>query len=284
MSLAGPRLARVAKRRVAMHLYPRLFRLNFEEQARRFYERAQALGHGDLRAYSWYHTIDLGQGLITPGTYDYRKQLSVFRFPDMRRMNVLDIGSATGFFAFEFERRGAHAVSTEVPSIDAHDHLPFEDTRDTLEQIAFHTQRAGSAEDVYHHVVDGPFKICHGILGSQVERHYSTVYELADLGQFDLAFMGDVLLHTIRPVEALAAVAKTCKSLIISQRLPERFGSQPAALYVGHNLTWWIPNRACLEQLLKSVGFREVELVGYNSGVMRPSGVYYDRAIVHARK
>jgi hypothetical protein len=66
----------------------------------------------------WYHTIDLGNGLVTPGTYDNRKDLPRFQFPeDMSGMTVLDIGSATGYFAFEFERRGANIISVELPSI-----------------------------------------------------------------------------------------------------------------------------------------------------------------------
>jgi len=36
--------------------------------------------------------------------YDFRQSLPCFQFPeDMRGMRVLDVGSATGFFAFEFE-------------------------------------------------------------------------------------------------------------------------------------------------------------------------------------
>ena len=44
---------------------------------------------------------------VTPGLYDYRATLDNFHFPEnMEGMTVLDVGSATGFFAFEFERRG----------------------------------------------------------------------------------------------------------------------------------------------------------------------------------
>ena len=59
-----------------------------------------------LNRFFWYHTVDLGDGIITPGVYDYRKELEHFHFPDvMSGMRVLDVGSATGFFAFEFEKR-----------------------------------------------------------------------------------------------------------------------------------------------------------------------------------
>jgi hypothetical protein len=71
-----------------------------------------------LSKYYWCHTIDLGDGLVTPGDYDYRSSLPLFQFPeDMRGMTVLDVGSATGFFAFEFEKREAVVTSVELPSI-----------------------------------------------------------------------------------------------------------------------------------------------------------------------
>ena len=75
-------------------------REEYERLVSDFNARALAMGYGDIKKYYWYHTIDLGNGLVTPGTYDYRKDLPRFQFPeDMSGMNVLDVGSATGFFA-----------------------------------------------------------------------------------------------------------------------------------------------------------------------------------------
>jgi hypothetical protein len=89
---------------------------DFLEQTRRFTERAAQLGLAHADRYYWYHTIDLGDGLITPGMYDYRETISSFQFSeDMRGMTVLDVGSATGFFAFEFERRGAWSRLSCLP-------------------------------------------------------------------------------------------------------------------------------------------------------------------------
>jgi len=61
-------------------------------------------------------------------------------------------------------------------------------------------------------------------------------------------------------------------------------------LYVGgerpgeDDLSWWLPNRACMEQMLQKLGFRTVEEVGRNTGVLRPDGHPFDRAILHASK
>ena len=90
----------------------------FLAETRDFSGRITDLGLGDVSGFYWYHTIDLPHGLTTPGIYDFRETVRAFPFPaDMRGMHVLDIGSATGFFAFEFEKRGAEVVSVELDSL-----------------------------------------------------------------------------------------------------------------------------------------------------------------------
>lgn len=225
----------------------------------------------------------------------------------MRGMNVLDVGSATGFFAFEFERRGAHVVSVELPSLSGVDRFPHQEAAQTVENLAAmtvghsaHTSEnldrifsGASGADVYKYFIDGPFRLCHQELGSRVERRYATVYDIpdTDLGRsgFDLVFLGDLLLHTMHPLDALAAVATVCTgTLVISQHLPVGFGARPAVLYVGGDTfgadhsTWWYPNRLCFEQLLRKLSFRHVEIVGHNTGVSLPGGDYYDRPVLHA--
>ena len=61
----------------------------------------------------WWHSIDLGQGVVTKGaktpeTLQY--ELESLRLPDLRGKTVLDIGAWDGFFSFEAERRGARHV------------------------------------------------------------------------------------------------------------------------------------------------------------------------------
>src|SRR5687767_12426753 len=60
---------------------------------------------------AWYHRIDLGDGIETPGHFRMADYVPHYRFPDrMDGMRVLDVGASTGFFAYEFERRGAAEV------------------------------------------------------------------------------------------------------------------------------------------------------------------------------
>src|SRR3954470_6944972 len=63
----------------------------------------------------WWHSIDLGNGVVTrghkpPGTL--AQELATLDLPaDLSGMSVLDIGGWDGYFAFEAERRGASRVA-----------------------------------------------------------------------------------------------------------------------------------------------------------------------------
>jgi tRNA (mo5U34)-methyltransferase len=281
------------------------------EQTQAFVERAGELGLPDLSRYYWYHTIDLGDGLVTPGLYDYRETLPAFQFPeDMRGMTVLDVGSATGFFAFEFERRGARVISTELPSLRDLDRFPGQSVENSLRKIErmifpdgldLESQRRGDSErELYRSLLDGPFQFCKERLRSHVERCYSTIYDLSaeklgiNIGRnegFDLIFVGDVLVHTLYPLKALAALAPLCRgTLVFAQMLPEGPQEPPAMMYVGggdpdeDHISWWLPNQSCLMQMLSKLGFVKVEEVGWHAGVLRPGDHPFRRIILRARK
>jgi hypothetical protein len=50
------------------------------------------------------------------------------------------------------------------------------------------------------------------------------------------------------------------------------------------DICWWLPNEACFKQVLKKLGFAEVEAVGNNEGLLRPAGHPFSRRILHARR
>jgi tRNA (mo5U34)-methyltransferase len=277
--------------------------------ASEFLEKTRAMGHGDLSKYYWYHTIDLPGGLTTPGTYDYRNSLDSFRFPaDMTGMEVLDVGSATGFFAFEFERRGAQVTSVEIPSLRDWDFFPGESPDDTLKKIArdlsfnsvYHAEQLNqltspkSRETFYDCLLDGPFRFCHKLLNSRVKRCYSTVYNLSKdnlgSGGFDLVFLGDIILHTLYPLKALAAIAPLCRGTLVMAQESKGTDSRPMMYYIGGEkrgedaAAWWLPNGACLSQMLKKLGFQSVVEVGRNRGIAMPGGQRFDRSVIHATK
>jgi SAM-dependent methyltransferase len=271
-----------------------------------FAARAKELGLPDISRFYWYHTIDLGDGLITPGMYDYRQTIGEFGFPeDMRGMTVLDAGSATGFFAFEFERRGARVISVELPSLRDLDRFPGQSVEDSLSKIErmifpggeLQSMRRGDSErELYRCLLEGPFEFCKARLGSKVERCYTPLYDLTleKTGVpegFDLVFVGDVLVHTLYPLKALAALAAVCKgTLVLSQILPDGPQEPPAMRYIGgdnpdeDHVSWFLPNRSCLLEMLSKLRFREVAQTGVHRGLVQPGNHPFERAILRGRK
>src|SRR5215210_858495 len=73
-------------------------------------------GTSELQAevdrYPWYHTLELGDGVVTPGMFDHRPVLQHYPLPeDLTGMKCLDVATMDGYWAFEMERRGAASVT-----------------------------------------------------------------------------------------------------------------------------------------------------------------------------
>ncbi|RVT98684.1 hypothetical protein EOD42_00800 [Rhodovarius crocodyli] len=253
----------------------------------------------------WYHCVDLGEGLVTPGSFDYRQLIQHYALPaDMGGMRVLDIGSASGFFAFTMERLGADVTSIELPSIMGWDRFPGESRQAIIDkiktQLKFHAPADyaaaladASPAELHHWLLDGPFRFCHRVIGSRVKRRYTTIYDtpelLAEGGPFDLVMLGDILLHLIDPLHALAAAARVCSgTLVISQDLSE--DGPPRMVFTGGASTeedpgaWWSPNLAWFQLMLPRLGFEPPEVKGDFVGHVNPGGEPFHKTVLHARK
>src|SRR3954471_4254363 len=68
---------------------------------------------------SWYHTIELAPGTVTPGRVDWRRHVSRILPDEMSGLRALDVGTFDGFWAVEMERRGAGVVAIDVDAMDA---------------------------------------------------------------------------------------------------------------------------------------------------------------------
>lgn len=68
-----------------------------------------------IRTYPWFHSIDLGNGIITPGSKSLdhiRQEGDIFFSPiDLHNKSVLDVGAWNGGYSVEAARRGASRVA-----------------------------------------------------------------------------------------------------------------------------------------------------------------------------
>lgn len=214
------------------------------------------MDHDDLaravERLGWYHTLDLGGGVVTRGMFDHRPVVDRYLLPaDLSGTRCLDVGTMDGFWAFEMERRGAEeVVAADLSGADELDWPPRWRTQvePTLDETK--AQR---------------FALAHSALGSRVQRVERSVYSLdADLGSFDLVFSGDLLVHLKDPVTAIERMRAVCRGSTIVCNPVRRFrlGRRRAlAEFDGiDEFQWWLLSEAALERMMRAARFERVEV------------------------
>jgi tRNA (mo5U34)-methyltransferase len=209
--------------------------------------RAEALG-------PWFHNIVLHGVPTAPnhflGDYPAVKWHSfAAALPtDLAGKTVLDIGCNGGFYSIEMKRRGAERVLG----------IDFDD--DYLAQARFAA----------------------GVCGLDIEFRKLSVYDVGALGErFDIVLFMGVLYHLRHPLLALDLIhAHVARDLLVFQsmqrgakrvdRIEENYDfwetrmfdepGYPKLHFIEHRYAddptnWWVPNRACVEAMLRSSGF-----------------------------
>lgn len=237
-----------------------------------------------VNALDWYHTITLPDGSVTRGMFDHRDLLPHYGIPeDLSGQKVLDVATSTGFWAFEFERRGGQVTATDVSPnrwdwpANAGMSAPDASERDASE---------GGAP-----LPSPNFELAASALGSRVELRNINVYDLDpnEVGKFDFVHTADLLVHLERPLEALrrirSVVADDGTFLLADAVDPETLGDAPLTWYVGgwQNVEWWVPSVTTLAQMVHDAGFTEVEVLRlYNLPAWDDERGFW-RAIIRAR-
>jgi tRNA (mo5U34)-methyltransferase len=209
--------------------------------------------------FPWHHSIDLGNGVVTPGG----KSLAIcgaeanliFDRINLNGRTVLDIGAWNGVFSFEAKRRGAARVLATDSYCWSHPHIRGRET----------------------------FDIARSALGVDVDAREIDVAELSPeaVGEFDIVLYLGVFYHRYDAIEALAKVARLAKHvLILETHLELREIDVPAMVFfpgselANDSTNWWGPNEHCVKALLLGHGFSDVEITAHPAG--------HNRAIFHA--
>lgn len=209
--------------------------------------RVRALGE-------WFHNFDLHGVRTAPhhflGDFPMVKwrEFANALPADLSGRTVLDIGCNAGFYSLEMKARGA----------------------DRVVGIDFDARYLDQA------------RLAAEVRGLQVEWRQLSVYDVARLGEcFDIVLFMGVFYHLRHPLLALDLIREyVARDLFVfqamqrgSSRVLETAEDYPFAeraiferpdfprmhfiehRYAGDPTNWWVPNRACVEAMLRSAGF-----------------------------
>jgi tRNA (mo5U34)-methyltransferase len=214
----------------------------------------------------WYHTLELAPGVLTPGWFDLRELAPQVPLPtSLEGKRCLDVGTFDGFWAFLMESRGA----SEVVAVDVLDPLHWDwPAQATQETIAAVGTRKGRGEG---------FEIAREALGSSVQRHELSIYELdaETLGEFDVIYVGSLMLHLRDPIGGLMKARSLCRELLVNVDAIDLARTilmprTPSATLEGLGRPWWWkPNQAGLVRMVEAAGF---ELTCKPKRVTMPTG------------
>jgi len=228
----------------------------------------------------WFHSLDLGRGLVTNGVIDVAAALRQYQLPaDLTGKTFLDIGAWDGAFSFEAERRGAQRVLA-------------------TDWFIWKGMGWGSKQG---------FETARRALQSKVEDLTIDVYDIAPekIGKWDVVLFAGVLYHLKNPLLALERVASvTSDLLVLETAIDFRFCRRPAIVFYPHGelnddpTNWCAPNLHALKTMLQSCGFREIRVMHKTSvfsqlrstftwalkkGVSPLATIQQGRVVVHAR-
>jgi tRNA (mo5U34)-methyltransferase len=206
----------------------------------------------------WFHNLDLNGVRTAPEHFlgDY-PTVKWSRFAnaipgDLSGCSVLDIGCNAGFYAMQMKQRGAERV-VGIDTVDEY-----------LAQARFAA----------------------GVNGLEIEFRKLSVYDVGALRErFDLVVFMGVLYHLRHPLLALDLVHEHAASDLLLFQSMQRGSDEVEALetnydfwnvdlfdrpafprlhfverrYADDPTNWWIPNRACVEAILRSSGFQMID-------------------------
>lgn len=207
-----------------------------------------------VNSISWWHSLDLGDGIITPGKEPNSRSRDAYMhipWDQMEGKTVLDIGAWDGLYSFEAEKHGAAKVIALEPDPE-------------------HQQG---------------FVLARTALNSKVGKWNGDCASFQEVTEVDVVFYFGVLYHLKNPyldIEHISGMIRPGGLLILETAVTETDTlnwSIPILEFCegernGDASNWNYPNKAWVEAVLRSTGFKKIE---YQGGIS-------NRAAWHARK
>ena len=225
----------------------------------------------------FYHSMTFPDGEVVEGQWDLRDIFGQYVGGyDLAGKTVLDVGTASGFLAFEAERAGATVTAIDASDASEFDRVQFAGSK--LHQ----DRRAWNAElNDWLRTLKSGYWYAHDKYGSKVETIYFPLRGLPYWGRsFDVVIAGAIVEHLADPVTFVSNIARVAREAVIigftpigrtRKQVMETMNewADPAIDHV-----WWRVSRGLYERLFANLGF-DLEVL--------PSYAYWEGKDKHKR-
>lgn len=226
---------------------------------------------------SWWHSIDLGDGVVTPGHKDPALIAQEWRdldLPVLSGRSVLDIGAWDGYFSFTAEQMGAERVVAVDDWVWAIRWDRFKDSLEKLRQSGRGRLGLRDVDELWDRQgLPGKagFDLCHRHLSSSVHSIVANYMDLDpdQIGTFDVVLYLGVLYHEPDPLASLVSVRALTRGMAVIETeaiyMPGGEDTALAEFHPGDELggdhtNWWSPNAMAVRGMAEAVGFSRIRI------------------------
>ncbi|MEH3064930.1 MAG: hypothetical protein PGN33_20050 [Methylobacterium radiotolerans] len=212
----------------------------------------------DVKPY-WYHSMWFPDGTSVKGSWSIEDFSQYIGGYDLSGKTVLDVGTASGYLAFNAERAGAVVTGLDAASTHEFRHVPFAQSLSYQDVVGhretWEVQNLRPIKASWWHAWHK--------LGSSARCVYAPMPELYEweAQSFDVVMAGAIVEHLSDPVFAIGAWARLAREAVLipfTDVLPlPTMEMRPITPLLDPqiNYVWWHLSRPLYERIFSNLGF-----------------------------